>query len=877
MSLWRQLVHGVRGLTRRSALDDEIAEEVQHYLGMTAEAHMSKGRSQEEAFAAARRELGNVTNIREQVRSSGWESGIETLASDVRFAARKLRSEPGFAAITVLTMALGIGATTAIFSAVNPILLEPLPYREPGRVTAIWEVGRDGGLVSGTFAMYRALADRSRSFDGMAAFKPWGPTMTGPEQPERLEGQRVSASYFRVLGVSPVLGRDFLASEDQLNGPNVVVLSERLWRRRFESDRTIIGRPITLDENSYVVVGVMAAGFENVLAPSAELWAPLQYDISQGRAWGHHLRLVGRLRPGISVDVATRELDAIGNTLLVEQRPETYGPDVKFSAVMLQDDVTRGIRPGLLAVLGAVLLVLLIACVNVTNMLLARGVRRRAEFALRAALGAGVSRLIRQLLTESVLLAIMGGVIGIAVALLGVRTLVALSPPGLPRVDAIRVDAVALAFGLAITTLIGIVVGVIPALHAARSDPHDALQRGSQRTAGGHRRVRNALVVAEVAFALVLLVSSGLLLRSLQRLFAVTSGFDPSGVLTMQVHTSGQRFREDSNTYRFFAEALEAVRRVPGVTTAALTSQLPLSGDFDLYGVRFDPPLAVDGGETAGTWRYAVSPGYLETMRIPLRQGRTLDERDVAGAPLVALISESMAKRRLPGLDPIGKRLSIGDGPLYTVVGVVGDVKQMSLALNESDAVYIGATQWRFADNAMTLVVRARDDAAVLTPTVRAAVWSVDKDQAISRIATMEELVAQSASERRFAVVLFEAFALAALALAAAGIYGVLAGSVAERTREIGVRSALGASRGRILALIVGHGVGVTVLGIIIGLGGAFAASGILGSMLFGVSPLDPVTWLGVVALLMAVAVMACTVPGLRALRVDPASTLRSE
>jgi putative ABC transport system permease protein len=313
------------------------------------------------------------------------------------------------------------------------------------------------------------------------------------------------------------------------------------------------------------------------------------------------------------------------------------------------------------------------------------------------------------------------------------------------------------------------------------------------------------------------------------------------------------------------------------VTTAALTSQLPLSGDFDLYGVRFDPPLAVDGGETAGTWRYAVSTGYLETMRIPLRQGRLLDERDVSGAPLVVLISESMAKRRLPGLDPIGKQLRIGDGPLYTVVGVVGDVKQMSLALDESDAVYIGATQWRFADNAMTLVVRARDDAAAVTPAVQAAVWSVDKDQAISRVATMEELVAQSASERRFAAVLFEAFALAALALAAAGIYGVLAGSVAERTREIGVRSALGASRGRILALIVGHGVGVTVLGIAIGLGGAFAASRILGSMLFGVSPLDPVTWLGVVALLMAVAVMACAVPVLRALRVDPASTLRSE
>ena len=877
MSFWRQLSRGIRALTNRAHADREVTDELQHYLEMSVAAHRARGYSPENALRAARREVGNMTNVREQVRGAGWESAIETLGRDLRFAARRLRAEPGFTAITVLTMALGVGATTAIFSAVNPILLEPLPYRDPARVAAISEVGRDGARVDGTFGMFSALKQRTRAFETMAAFRAWRPTMTGPGQPERFEGQRVSAAYFQILGVAPFLGRDFLASEDEQGAPDVVVLSDALWRRRFGADKGVIGRAITLDDRSFQVIGVMPARFENVLAPAAELWTPLQYHLSQGRAWGHHLRLVGRLRAGVGTEEAVRELDAIGNATLDEQHPETYGDEVKFSAVALQDDVTRGIRPALLAVLGAVLLVLIIACVNVTSMLLARGVRRQGEFALRAALGAGGSRLIRQLLTESVLLAVMGGVVGIAVALLGVRALIALSPDGLPRMSAIRVDGTVLAFGVGITALIGIAVGVLPALHAQRSDPHAALQRGSRRTQGGHRRLRNALVVAEVALALMLLVSSGLLVRSLERLFAVEAGFDTSRVLTMQIHTSGTRYAADSNTYRFFAGALDAVRRVPGVTVAALTSQLPLSGDFDLYGVRFEPGSPDDLGELGGSFRYAVSPGYLEAMRIPLLRGRVLEESDRAGAPPVAVISESMARRRLPGLDPIGQRLRIGGSELYTVVGVVGDVKQLSLAVNEADAVYIAATQWRFADNEMTLVIRARDEAASLATPVREAVWSVDKDQPISRVATMDDLVARSASERRFAVVLFEAFALAALALAAAGIYGVLAGSVAERTREIGVRSALGASRGGILRLVVGQGMTVTGIGAVLGIAGAMAAGGVINSMLFGVTFLDPMTWLGVLTLLAGVSAIACLVPAWRAARVDPASTLRSE
>jgi putative ABC transport system permease protein len=610
------------------------------------------------------------------------------------------------------------------------------------------------------------------------------------------------------------------------------------------------------------------------------VWTTLQYDMTQGRAWGHHLRMAGRLRAGVDPEGADRELEAIARNPLPElARPEWAAMEPALRTTPLHDDLTRGVRPALLAILGAVALLLVIACVNVTNLLLARGVQRRGEFALRAALGASRGRLNRQVLTESLLLAALGGALGMAVAVLGVRALIALSPPTLPRAGAIGVNGTVFLLGFAITGVIGLAFGIAPALQASRNDPHASLQYGSPRAAGGHRRARAALVIAEVSLALVLLVASGLLLRSLDRLFAVEPGFDPASLLTMQVQTAGHRFRDDSTTDRFFGAALEAVRQVPGVTSAAFTSQLPLSGDLELYGVHFDPRPPDDPGEVRGTFRHAVSPGYFETMGIPLRSGRALEERDRAGAPLVAVISESMARRRLPGLDPIGQRLRIGaaDGPLYTVVGVVGDVRQVSLALAESEAVYTTPEQWGPGDNAMSLVVRARGDAATLAPAIRQAIWSVDKDQPIVRAASMDDLVAASAAERRFALIVFEVFALAALALAAAGIYGILAGSVAERTREIGVRSALGASRGMIVGLVVRQGLTLTACGMLIGLAGAAGASQVIVSMLFAISPLDPATYAGVITVLGGVALLACGVPAWRAARVDPATTLRTE
>jgi putative ABC transport system permease protein len=462
-----------------------------------------------------------------------------------------------------------------------------------------------------------------------------------------------------------------------------------------------------------------------------------------------------------------------------------------------------------------------------------------------------------------------------AVAQFGIRALVMLSPPGLPRLAAIGVNSRLFAFALGITTLIGLTVGLIPALQASRNDLQIGLQQGSMRTAGGHHSTRRALVVAEVALALVLMVGAGLLLRSLERLFAINPGFDVAQVLTMQVQTSARRFDKETND-RFFAQALETIRQVGGVKGAAFTSQLPLSGDDDEYGARFegdDPKVGY------GVFRYAVSQGYLETIGIPLRRGRLLDERDVAGAPLALLISESLAKRKFPSQDPIGQRVHVGptNRPWFTIVGVVGDVKQASLAVSQSDAVYITATQWFFADNTMSLVVRAVGDAAAIAQTIKQAVWSVDKDQPIVRVATMNELLAASAAERRFALIVFETFGLVALVLATIGIYGVLSGSVTERTREIGVRLALGAQRRDVLALILRQGLKLTLSGVGLGLLASWAATRLLTKLLYNVSATDPLIFVGVALMLTVVALVACYLPARRATKVDPLVALRHE
>ena len=808
---------------------------------------------------------------------------MESIFQDIRYALRQLRKAPGFACTAIFILAIGIGGTTAIFSALNPILFEPLPYPHASRIMMIWYAGEDGTRVPQTFHTYRELAERNRSFETVAVMKPWQPTLVGAVQPERIEGQQVSATYFRALGVAPSIGRDFLSSDDAFNGPKVVILSNGLWRRRFSADKSVIGQQVRLDDESFTVIGVMPSAFENVLASSAEAWSPLQYNAgnvtaTDTREWGHHLRMVGRLRAGVSERQAKNDLASIVSTPVPEfPRPRWAAIPQGLIVDSLQDDVTRGVKPALLAVFGAVILVLLIACVNVTNLVLARGVQRQGEIAMRAALGAAPPRLIRQLVTESLLLAILGGAFGMLVTQAGVHLLIALSPAGLPRVNAIHIDANVFAFAFAIAVLIGLAVGLIPAMQSSRRDLHDALQQSSQRTAGGHQLTRRVFVVAEVALALVLLVSAGLLLHSLKRLFAVSPGFAADGMLSLQVQTYGRKYDDDRICHQFFEQALDAVRQVPGVTAAAFTSQLPLSGDSDVYGARFEE----DGPDTAyPVYRYAVTPGYVSALSIPLKRGRLLSEHDTTNTPPVMLISESLARHRFPNQDPIGKRVHVGGlatSPMFTIVGVVGDVKQMSLALGETDAVYTTPEQWHWADGVRSLVVRTRGNAAALAPAIKNAIWSVDRDQPIVRVAMMDELLAASAAERHFVLILFQAFGLIALALAATGIYGVLSASVTERTREIGVRAALGAQRSGIVALVLQQGMTLTGLGIGIGAMGAVIASQALVSLLFGVSRLDPLTYLGVTALLTAVAVIACGIPAWRAAKIDPMVALRYE
>jgi len=807
----------------------------------------------------------------------------DEMFQDLRFGLRVFFKHKAFSAVAVLTLALGIGSSTAIFSAVNPILFEPLPYPKSENLVTVWEGRTDGGRIEGTFGTYRAFVERSHSFEALAVARRWQPTMTGAIEPERLEGQSISASYFNLLGVAPAIGRSFLESDDRPNGPNVAILSDGLWLRRFGGDNGIVGQQVKLDDNSYTVIGVMPKAFENVIAPSVEIWSPLQFDETlppMGEEWSHQLRILGRLRTGVSISQAGIDLDQIRHDLepIYPKVLRDYGPPERFIITPLKDEITSAARPAMLAVLGAVVVLLAIACVNVTNLLLARSVQRRAEFAMRAALGARRTRLTRQLLTESLLLASISGALGMVIAEIGVRALVILSPPGLPRLDAIRLDGVVLAFGISITTLTGLLAGLIPALHASRGDLNIALKQGSRTTAGGHQLTRRALVVGEVALAMVLLVSAGLLFRSLQRLFSISPGFDSSHLLTMQVQTVGSRF-DISTTHRFFTNALEAVRHIPGVTAAGFTSQLPLSGELDEYGVHFEPEQSGTQERGYSTFRYIVSPGYLEMMGIPLRRGRMLDERDVQGAPLAVVISESLARRRFAEQDPIGRRLHLGrqDIPWYTIVGVVGDVKQASLLATRAEAAYITPTQWYFADSVLSLVVRTRDNALAYAPAVRQAIWSVDKDQPIVRVATMNDLVGATAAERRFALILFEAFGVAALLLAVVGIYGVLSGSVTERTNEIGVRLALGAQRRDVLGLILRQGAQLTLSGVGIGVFTALALTRLLSTLLYGISATDVLTFAGVSVLLTSFALLACYLPALRAARVDPLIALRHE
>ena len=805
---------------------------------------------------------------------------MSTFLSDLRLAARLLGRAPTFAITAILTLGIAIGASTAIFSVANPVLLEPLPYSDPGRVMVIWERERDGSRTNVGFTTAREYLDGATSFESGAAIGGWQPTLTEGNEAERLTGARVSASFFRTLGVRPAFGRDFRADEDVANVPRVVILSHALWERRFGGDSSVVGKPIDMGGTKMVVAGVMPKDFDDVTTPGAQIWRVLGYAVTDGYACRtcRHLRLIARLKPGVTVERAQSEMTRVHKAIASAHR-EDYGSDDAL-IVPLQAEVTRSFKPAIAALGVAVALMLLIAIANVANLQLARLVRRDEEFAIRTALGASAPRLTRQLLTEALLIAVLGGAAGVAIAAVAIPALVRQLPQQLPRLGAIRLDVTALVVVGVVVLALTIVVGLVPRRARRSTNVAEGLRSGRRLTGTRQSAVRAGLVIAELAFALMLLVGAGLLARSVVRLLDVDAGFDPNNLLTLEINSVGPRYQTDAAVFDYHDKVRNAVRALPGVVSVGVVNMLPLGGNYDTYGIEaLDKPTS-NPEQVPSADRYVASADYMQTMRIKLVSGRMFteaEERDTTNP--VAIVSQALATRLWPGESALGKRIHMGakESPWRTVIGVVGDVRQTGLDAAVTQNFYVPERQWFFSDNQEVLVVRTKGDPSAMAGVVRQAVREIDPAQPIVKIMSMESVIAASTAQRRLALVLFACFASAAVLLAVAGIYGVLAGNVAERTREIGLRAALGATPRNILQLVVGQGARLAVIGLGVGLFGAFALTQSLRSLLFGVGPHDPTTMVAATLLLLATTLVACLVPAVRALRVDPSQAFRSD
>jgi putative ABC transport system permease protein len=809
-----------------------------------------------------------------------------TFLQDLRYGARLLAKNRGFAAAAVLSLALGIGANTAIFSVVNAVLLQPMPFAEPERLVVVWgentaENERRNQVSATDIADVRT---QNTVFEEVATFGNWTPAISGDGAPERIPGMQVGDGYFDVMKATPALGRLFVPEEQEEGKDFVIVLSHGLWQRRFAGDPAIVGRTITLNNHPYTVVGVLPADFSSLpstlVGPAAELYRPVAepYDDTQRDA--RHLRAIARLKPSVSLESAQAELDIIAARLAAEHPDEDMGN--KYHPVLLREDTVGNVRPALLTLLGAVAFVLLITCANVGNLLLARSIGRRKEIAIRATLGASRWRLARQVLTESVLLALVGGIAGLLLAVWGTSLVAKLGERVLPSLAQVDVDWTVLGFTLVVSVVAGLAFGAAPALHAAKPDLGDSLKDGGRTsTSGGARgRLRGALVVVETALALVLLVCAGLLLRSVGELRGVDPGFDPRNVLTMNVSLPSAKYPDAPARMTFYDRLVENARALPGVEEAGITSVLPVSSNFDSRGIEVEG-RTYGPGEEPSPDAYFVTPGYLRALAISVLQGRTLTQEDTATSVPVALVSETMARRLWPGDDALGKRFRLGGGlpgqerPWRTVVGVVADVRRKGLDIESEPAFYVPYAQ--FPLPFMTLTVRTTGDPAASVSAVRREIAALDPDQAVFGVATMESLVNDSMGVRRFATFLLGLFAAVALALAAIGIYGVISYGVSQRTHEIGVRMALGAQSGDVVRLVVGQGLGLSVAGVVVGLGLAYAMTRLLSGLLFGVSATDPTTFAATAGLLVAVAIVASAVPAWRAARVDPTRALRGE
>jgi len=819
-----------------------------------------------------------VALARLQRRPPTGERMLANFVNDVRIGARQLRRAPAFAVTAVLTLAIAIGAAAAMLSVIDPVLLRPLPYATPDRLTLISERNKDGSSDGIGYQTIVDLATHSRSLERWAASGGWAPTI-GDRDPEVVTGARVSWSYFRTLGVPVALGRDFLAEEDNQARNQVVILSHRLWQRRFGGDSAVVGKSIIVNGGSMLVAGVMPASYEDVVTSSAQIWRVLGYDVSLPFACRtcHHLQMIGRLRPAVTLGAARADLDGV-LTHLIHEYPKEYG-SIGALVTPMQDAVTASYRGGLLALLGAVALLLLIAAANVVNLQLARAVRRRSEFAVRAALGAARARIARQLLAEGILLALLGGLGGLVVARIALPTLQRQLPASLPRLDAVHLDATAFGAVALVVLLLAVVMALAPGAHRQRNIS-ESLRSGVRLASPMQHLTRSTLVVVNIAIATMLLGGAALIGRSMLNLFQVDPGFAPDHILTLNVSASGQRYADAASVLAYHRQIIDAVSAVPGVRSVALSNQVPLGGNYDTYGVVDadhpppNPELAPSGD------RYVVSPAYLATLRTPLIRGRWFTDADARDSiPHVVIVSATLAQKLWPGADPLGRHIRMGEatGPGRTVIGVVADVKHHGLDADVNQQFYAPEGQWLFADNADVVIVRTSVDPAAVAGAVRAAIASVDRTVPISGVATMDSLIAASTSQRRLALVLFAAFAVAALFLAVAGIYGVLAGNVAERTREIGVRSALGAGAASIVRLVVMQGARLGAIGLVSGLFIGIALVRYLRAFLYHVGNADLGATAVVVGVLGGATVVACLIPAWRAVRIDPAVALRGD
>jgi putative ABC transport system permease protein len=803
------------------------------------------------------------------------------LVQDIRFALRGFRRSPGFAAVAIATLAIGIGANTAIFSVVDSVLLRPLRFPHPERLGSLAELDEAGNRDNVGWATYADWRRRTKTFEDIAVASFWNPTLTGGAVAEPLEGLRVSDGFFRLLGVQPALGRDFLPEEDHPGRNRVVILSHDLFARRFGGNKALLGRAIFLGGTPYTLVGVLPAGFDSVFSISkrggTEIWSPLGYDASLPYACRtcHHLRAFGRLKPGVSLAQANADLSAVQAGLARAWPNEYSSPRAGVS--LLSQQVFGPVKTPLLVMLGAVAIVLGLACANVASLLVARMGERRREIALRFSLGADRGRIFRQLLTESLLLALAGGAAGLALAASATRFLVAAAPIDLPRIGAVGIDLRVLLACAALSVATGIAFGLAPAWTTNRIEPASAMADVSGGTPGRQRRrLLAGLVVFDVALAIVLLCGAGLLIRSLARLFAVEPGFDPNGLVSMNVHLSGARYKEDPGVLAFYDRALDRVRALPGVRSAAVVSQLPLGTNYDSYGVHAEDRPSRNPETDPSADRFSVSADYLRTMRIPVLRGRDLTRADRAGSLPVVLVNQALARRFWGSDAVVGKRVKVGgmDGAWRTVVGVVGNVRHRGLDVPQSLQIYLPQEQFS-ADNDMTLVIRAERSPASVGETAAREVRKLDRDQVVDGIATMDQTRSASAGNRRFAALLLNAFAGIAIALAVIGIYGVISNAVLQRTREFGIRIALGATRASILRLVAGGSLRWIGAGLGIGLAAALASMQLLASELYGVGPRDPGTLFAVVALTAIITLAASLVPARRATRVDPAAALR--